>query len=33
MTGQPPVTPRPAASLVVLRESPAPEVLMGMRGA
>ncbi len=29
----PPVPPRPAASLVVLRPGPAPEVLMGMRGA
>jgi 8-oxo-dGTP pyrophosphatase MutT (NUDIX family) len=28
-----PVTPRPAASLVVLRHTAGPEVLMGMRGA
>jgi 8-oxo-dGTP pyrophosphatase MutT (NUDIX family) len=28
-----PVTPRPAASLVVLRRAGGPEVLMGMRGA
>ena len=28
-----PVTPRPAASLVVLRQASGPEVLMGMRGA
>lgn len=28
-----PVTPRPAASLLVLRHGPAPEVLMGLRGA
>jgi 8-oxo-dGTP pyrophosphatase MutT (NUDIX family) len=33
MTEQPPVTARPAASLVVLRGTAAPEVLMGMRGA
>jgi 8-oxo-dGTP pyrophosphatase MutT (NUDIX family) len=35
MTEQPnvPVTPRPAASLVVLRQTNGPEVLMGMRGA
>jgi 8-oxo-dGTP pyrophosphatase MutT (NUDIX family) len=33
MTDEPPVTARPAASLVVLREGAAPEVLMGMRGA
>ena len=32
-TDQPPVIPRPAASLVVLREAAAPAVLMGMRGA
>src|ERR1700679_1021460 len=30
---KPPVTPRPAASLVVLRQDNGPEVLMGMRGA
>jgi 8-oxo-dGTP pyrophosphatase MutT (NUDIX family) len=30
----PPVTPRPAASLLILRDTtPGPEVLMGMRGA
>jgi 8-oxo-dGTP pyrophosphatase MutT (NUDIX family) len=35
MTDSPitPVPPRPAASLVVLREGAEPEVLMGMRGA
>ena len=33
MSDQPSIAPRPAASLVVLREGPAPEVLMGMRGA
>jgi 8-oxo-dGTP pyrophosphatase MutT (NUDIX family) len=33
MTDQPPVTARPAASVVVLRIGDAPEVLMGMRGA